>query len=1022
MSCRHAGLLFALAMCQVAVIVSGQACTAADLKSLFTPCNTATGEMQSIQYFDKNCDNSGNHSVPLHSPRPTPCIKSCPSGTYYSPVTLGCEQCSPGEFSNSGGEIINTFGATLPGRFSSYCSPQPCEPWRVAPGRVYLDSGNQSVGVRHGSWFSAVDESVAVTLATVVNVINPRGGKVLFQYRVESEKSFDGLQLYFNGTLVKNADYPNVGTERFFATGIHHQFRQAAVPLPVGRTDVRFVYSKDANQLSEAGGVVDLDRAFLKDFTFEGVQMFAPYCTPCGPGEYADAKGAMDCKICAKDTFSTGGAQGCQRCGSTQWAPVGSAKCFDKLQCTAEDYVAVYGDCTVSPSDSSKYTRSRDWKLINSRCIETSSTIPASSDVACEICSPGFYVNDKLVCVPCESGSMYDSTTKQCTPCGKGSAALPIVDYSSGFDSLKGTIPQDIFSMSCSGLCSTCPEGQEWCQSAGQGFALAPFVNHDADNTIVGIRQDLANGNSYTSVLTYKFHMVSDGGISLSYGFFKQGLGNTAVPDELTATITIAGKEHLLDKYYVGPPTKPQIIQSLDGPADYELTFMVTQSGFVAPEDMYAATLLSMKITGDGRGAAGECTSCRRGHYCPGATPNFVPCPLGKSQASEGKSTCDACTGNSISKELGSIWCQSCDVGTVVSANHQLCENQCNFSFAGNRFDFTDLKGVIFGPLLPTGSRTDLTTDEMDSMNMYRFFISPCSLVNTDKENALKCSTLFGSDLEDAYSCQRLNGNQSYSAGDDLHYFVHPVTQQLTMRITGGTMCHRAGVARSTNVTFVCDPTQNGYGSMQYISEEPQCQYNFQYTSKYGCPVCTEDSFSRVETECSDEGVRSVSYFKKSFASQCHGGFAPPDQVNTTCEKCKADFYNLVWSDCENGIQTQSYVLQESHRGCVDDGTLSFPAVTSQQTCKKINAKIGANGFTFAILFVLGSVSLLFYSLYSLYYRHNRLQVEYQRLSNNAGEMAEMDDDDDDLDRHNTSSVQGSASKATSSAAVIEDE
>lgn len=999
---------FVVTFLVVSLVVSfatADLCTDNDVRSLFTPCNSKTGLMESIEYFERICENPANGSgVTLKPPRATPCVKSCPSGTFYSSATLNCEPCGKGEFSNSGGEIINNF-VTFPSRFATYCSPQPCSPWRVSYGGFMLDSGNQSVGQRHSAWYSGVDESVEVVLSTIIDVINPRGGKLIFQYRVESEKSFDGLQLFLNGSLVSNPD-GTIASSRFFATGMHHTWRQAEVPLSPGRVEVHFKYSKDANQISDAANYAGADRAFLKDFTIEGVQMFAPKCTKCAPGEYADKKGSMDCRVCPRNTYSGAGSPGCTPCDDGSWAPVGSGMCFTKAACTADDYVASYEVCKLTDN---KPSRNRQWKLVNTRCIETASSMPQSGLVDCALCPSGMYTDSSLNCVACPVGQALIGST--CTACQPGTAAVPIVDYSGGFDFLGGNLVGTAgFSMSCNGLCSACADGTA-CVAPDSGFELASFKNHDDDNTVVGIRQSLSNGYAFTSRLSYKFTLVTDGSVSIKYTFVRQGAGTNPVPDVLSATVSVDGYEYEFDKYFVSPGgPSGTFSRQLSGPASYELVFTVAQSGYIAQDDTFAAAILSMVVEGDAAGGSAKCSACKAGHYCPGSTNHYVPCSLGTAQPRSGQSSCDTCSGNSISKEVGAKYCQNCAYGTYASTDHQVCVNTCDITFGGNRYDFTELRGVVFGPLLQPGTRTDLTEDQMDAMNLYRFFVSPCSFVNQDKSRGDVCSISYGSLVEDAYSCQRLNANRSYSAGDDLHFGVNSASQQFNMRITGGDMCHRANVARSTNITFLCDPNQEGYGTMQYISESPQCQYNFLFTSKYGCPVCTADSFTKVQSDCGDDGISSVAYFKKPFASQCHGGFVPPAAVNSTCEKCKSDFYDLVWSDCKDGKQTQSYVLKAVHKGCVDDGKVALPPIAhSSQSCTKIDAKIGANGFTFTLVFIVGCVSLLFYALYTLYSRHTRLQVEYQRLSTNSGEMADMgdesEDDADRLERNNQSVV-----------------
>lgn len=971
----------------------GQACTKSDVRSIFTPCNPSTGLMEGIQFYGRICDASPN--VSLLPPRATPCIKLCDSGTFYSPETLNCESCPVGSFSNSGGEIINSF-ETFPSRFATYCSPKPCSPWGVADGGEALDSGNQSVGHRASTWYSTEDESVVSSLVAITDIINTRGGKLFFQYRVESEKGFDGLILFLNGTAVTNPD-STAGTARFWATGLHHQWRKAEVALPIGRTEIRFEYTKDANQNSDAAKYAGVDRAFLKDFTIEGVQMYAPQCTKCAAGQYADRTASMSCRTCPKNTYSTAGAPGCTPCQETEWSPVGSSKCFVKRSCANSDYVAVYQDC--DPATKKRY---RTWKLVSSRCMENAATIPQSGDVDCATCMDGFFWDAaSKSCSGCPAGKFLNKDTGSCQSCDATTAAIPTISFADGFDRFGGTINSSFFSMECSGMCSSCDSDQSYCTKAGSGFELSPFPAKDEDFTVVGIRQSLSNGNVFTSKLSFPFTLVADGSVSMKYAYYREGFGTGAVPSALTAVVSVNGEESLLEPYYIGPDLIGLYRKKLKGPASYELQVTVSQTSAIDPENLFSIAVLSVETQGDSRGSAASCTTCTPGHYCPGGTNTFLPCGFGSAQSRPGQASCTTCDGASISKEIGSSYCTSCPWGTTAAPTHDVCTNSCNVTLAGNNYDFTDLRGVIFGPLFTPGSRTDLSTAQADLLNIYRFYVSPCSLVNEDKQED-KCSLFYGGTVENAYGCQRLNANQSYSTGDDLHY-VMTNNGGLSMRITGGDMCHRENTARSTNITFVCDPSQEGVGTMQYLNEAPHCQYNFLYTSKYGCPRCTEASYSRVESECTPDNVRTVAYFKNSWASNCAGGYVPPADVNYTCERCEVGFYDLVWSDCVNGQQTRSYVLREEHKGCLSNSKMVFPESSQTRGCTKIDARIGANGFTFGVLFLLAGVSLLFYALYTLYYRHTRLQVEYQRLSTNTGEMAEMDgpEDEEDLDAHN---------------------
>lgn len=993
--CAHVVAL----LCLFVLAASGLQCSGDDVRFMFAPC--VGDKTEAIAYYTRDCG-EGSPALPL--PRPAACSLSCPSGMFYSAKTINCTKCGTGEFSSSGGKIINTFD-TFPNGFATYCSPSPCALWHVTPGRESMDSGNQSVGVRVNTYYGGTDDSVETVLSRVVDIINPVGGKLIFQYRVESEKQFDGLVLFLNGTTVTNDDR-SVGSGSFFASGLHHQWRQASIALPYGRAEIRFVYTKDANQVSENGNFAGVDRAFLKDFTFEGVQMFAPFCSKCAAGEYAPTEGSSDCSVCPKNTYSGVAAPGCSPCDDTQWSPPGSPVCFTKKACVKDDYVAVYTPCGPAALRDNK--RQRDWVNTNARCVEGTDR-PQSDVVECAGCMAGFLrvpSDDGVhsLCQPCNDGQFLNQASGRCEICQPGTAAVPMLSFQDGFDSFGGSIPPSFATTTCQGLCSGCvsstSHGSGYCQTTIGAFELASYPNDDpkdADGTLVGIRSSASGGSYWTSTMVLPLTLVAPGMLTLEYAFFSQDgeAAGAAVPRAFTATFTLDEQETLFDPYYVGPTLRGKIVQVLSTAGQHTAVITVSQSGRI--DNPVSLAILTLTVASDRRGAATSCLECASGNYCPGNTSNFLPCPKAQMQLQRGQTSCANCTPGTVAKEEGSTWCRWCSLGTVASPTHDVCINTCNVSFRDVNFDFTALRDVVFGPLYPPGARTDLTPTVADQRDVHRFFLSPCSFVNANK-SADQCGLLFGNTVEDAYACQRLNANRSYSIGDDVQYTLSP-GGQLQMRLAGGNPCSD-GTERSTNITFLCDPDSTP-GVMQYTGEAPKCHYNFLFSSAYGCPRCTTSSFTKVTSDCTADNVVTVAYFRKDASKACIGGFTPPPPVNFSCTRCTLGDYKATWSACKRGAQTQSW--SKVNVACLDDGKLAFPAIEQTRPCSTINAEIGFNGFTLSIVAVIGLAAGLFFGVYVLYSRHAKLQVEYHRLSNNANEMADVQEEEDDggLDANN---------------------
>jgi hypothetical protein len=67
------------------------------------------------------------------------------------------------------------------------------------------------------------------------------------------------------------------------------------------------------------------------------------------------------------------------------------------------------------------------------------------------------------------------------------------------------------------------------------------------------------------------------------------------------------------------------------------------------------------------------------------------------------------------------------------------------------------------------------------------------------------CSLRNGVPIERSYACQQYSESRSYSLGYQPRY-ARDASGALTFGTTGGDFCSRRGMARATNVTFLCDP------------------------------------------------------------------------------------------------------------------------------------------------------------------------------------------------------------------------
>jgi len=438
-------------------------CTNDNIGNSFTPCGS-DGQRQRIQYWSTKCT-MGPNSPQLDPPQVVPCIVPCPSGTFYSPKTLSCAACAAGSYSFATGDLYLRFNTGLPDNFATYCSPDPCQNWAAGPGGAYLDSGNQSLS--RGKDAKMQDASVEVSLVLPVNIINRAGGSLSFSYRVESEEYFDGLQLTLNGTTYVTGK-AGVDRSSWISSGVHQQWRSITVALPYGKTEVRWIYTKDADDESAPGRLgVGTDRAYLREIKVDGTKQTAEQCYLCPDGHYSFA-GAKSCLTCPANYSSNAGDATCQPCGSNQWSPPGSALCLTLQPCNPDaDYSPVYGTCSGGLQTNDPGTRLKTWVQSNPHCISTPSTMPQTESVPCASCMPGMFSQngnpDPKLCIACQDG--YALINGQCQLCPGGTAAIKKTQYDT-FDQLNSDISTGGFSTNCRGICrgcnTTCDTAQGW--------------------------------------------------------------------------------------------------------------------------------------------------------------------------------------------------------------------------------------------------------------------------------------------------------------------------------------------------------------------------------------------------------------------------------------------------------------------------------------------------------------------------------------------------------------------------------
>jgi hypothetical protein len=995
-------LCIAVAVATLAASASAAAheCRADELRFTFTACN-AKGRTSAVAYFNQSCAETA--AVPLPAPVDAPCVVSCNSGSWYSPATRGCVLCQQGEASNSGGRVVNDF-SEFPADFTTYCSPQPCAPWAPSSLGGMMTSGAQERK-------SGADEAVTSTLTTLVPVINTAsGGRVFFQYRVESEQNYDGLQVLVNGSLVvPDADDVAVpvaakegsGDKAFILSGYHTRWRRLKVELPVGVSEVKFVYRKDHDQSSlDEAGEAGADRAFIRDIIIEGVQWFAPACTPCAAGRMAPNRGEHVCVPCPRDHASAVGAADCTACKSTEWAPPGSVRCFTKQPCTADDYVGDFGNCGADGK------RTRTPRLMRDRhCALTpaAAALAQPSQVPCSSCLPGFSFYG-AVCKPCPLRQAYRQP-QACIFCGDGTAAVPTLWFKNGFDSFDGVLSSEYFKTACQGECNACGDDIATCAAPDSGFTIR---THKHDGVVYhAIASDTNNGARYESRLEFDFATEGAGRVELQYFFQHTAQGRVVVSEDLSVSVAVDAVETALPVATIGVGRAHRTVAAA---GQHRLVITVTQDADRPPADAVSFMLMGLKIDGDTRGSALLCTRCPAGTACPKQSMAFTPCQPGYYSAAQA-AECQKCPSGTIAPKAGSAACTGCALGTAPNAAGTECENRCQVALGGKDYDLAAFHGKTFGPIYKGEwiSPSEAAQLRADDAQISRLYVSVCDNIG-EAGTANPCPLRYGAKVADGHACERLDGNRSYSLGAKPTYAL-TASGQLSLAFTGGDRCGRGGMLRSTNVTLICDPTEPA-GKLVFTGEATHCHYTFSLASVHACKLCAKDSYTKVTGECRKNAQQETVYVKKPGWADCMGGVTQPfPDNNWTCNRCtSADFMTgNTWTNCEGG--EQRLVAKETNdNNCVDDGTardeamklLEAHGTKTVRRCNTVDARFGGNSFTVTIVGVILIVLLLAVLALVAVTRHKTLEQQYAQLGS-ADDVIEMDVEGDDrptVDHH----------------------
>lgn len=569
-------------------------------------------------------------------------------------------------------------------------------------------------------------------------------------------------------------------------------FRQA---LASGPHIITISYRKDSS--FSAG----LDSIFISYIQIEGTDLVGASCSACPAGTFS-AVGAANCSSCPMNTYSNDSSAQCTACSADTYAYPGSRFCTTRPACTTSDYTWVFSNCTMIDNQPQR-SKSAQW-IQPQICQPTNVTLPATiTGLACSPCNPGEYRTGANCnyCPPGTISSQPDATS--CTPCTAGSISINSLVYTR-FDSWP-------------------PEFSTRCTGSGCGSTGWRLLSNSIDSGI---------GHSYPaeSTLSIAVNLSQPGVLRLAGSLQCQQFCSLSIrfSSQSFSRGTISGATlPFYNNYSVA--AGPQIIS---------LAFVKSSLGASQRSDRVVLTSISISGTTTGGGA--ECRTCALGYSSPNQSTVCTACPAGTFRNSS-YTTCQPCSNSSYSASAGSVNCETC--GHLINSlpNRTACDLQdCIFEAAPNVvYDLTPLKKTneMWGPIYDLNGQT--------------YYLNVCNKYHSNKT----CYDSNGAPIV-SFACQVTSAGLGKDLGHVMGYYPlngSAVSTGLLVEYLHGTVSNGNcnGRERSTTIVFVCDPLAGiGYPAGIEPVETSRCVYQFTWHSRYACPLCTQDDYFPVVSDC----------------------------------------------------------------------------------------------------------------------------------------------------------------------------
>ena len=721
---------------------------------------------------------------------------------------------------------------------------------------------------------------------------------------------------------------------------------------PTVPVELTWTYQKD---ISLSRGE---DTVYLRDIVVTGTKLAEDACKACPPGT-GSKDGAAECLSCPANTYSNeaGTAYPCRSCPERQTSGVGSTSCTLASACDIADYEPVHNGCQWANNE---FRELLSFALIQpSECDVTKSAFvsPAPQYVPCRECGAGSYREPTGACSKlCKDGQRADKLTGACVPCDAGTYAQKVTAYN-GFSSFNHTFPRSwgVASDHCGGA------------AGGWGFTRS-YPGQGAYGEMLLGMQSLTGG--CVAHMFAQFNLTLEGIVTMQYGIIApydaMGTTPTITFSIYRGLLRTRDASNMLVEEVIAVPTRS------DGTSTALYQSPPLRKGPVTLWWRYARdtfpqqrpvriVIKQLSVTESTTGGSDACIPCPSGYECHG---NELPvsCPLGTFSNTTGSSKCLSCPPDKVATANGTSLCASCPKGMIPGGGQGLCVlPQCIYDShpeSHPNASVDDYLALFMNPStirsghVPLGGvaqrvydlqalqRATIKAEVSGTVTRTSLEYSLCASVDFESMPAFGIATsLIRGGLE--------SQKQRFSLGNQLsvsELLASGTDESLGLRIniTAQECPENARLPLTSMLTLTCDTETE---SVVILSAEraAMCIFDIKLKTRLACPLCTNQSFAYVDTECNAAGMKQRHFY---------------------------------FSDKEG--------LQVPRQACIEKN-IRRPATTSISCPFTLDFN---HGFTRAWAIVIGVVvivaALVGVSGY-LFYTRRKLYVAYERLATSVG-------------------------------------